>query len=147
MWFGIVKQQVKRGDMSEVDVFEQIKIAILRGWLRSQVDELVRKAAPEMTPAAIDRAYALAMEGWLADAAKPDGEIYALAVARRQDMYRKAHAEGDTALAFKIQCDLDKLQQQYRTEKRAEERKTSDAELAERIRAKRRPLTAVGGTR
>ena len=53
----------------------------------------------------------------------------------------------DTALALKIQCDLDKLQQQYRTEKRAEERKSSDAELAERIRAARRPLAAVGGAR
>ncbi|NCC41472.1 MAG: hypothetical protein EOM21_19015 [Gammaproteobacteria bacterium] len=133
--------------MSEVDVFEQVKVAILRGWQRPQVDALIARISPEMTPAAIDRLYATAMEGWLADASRPDGEIYALAVARREDMYRKAHAEGDTALAFKIQCDLDKLQQQYRTEKRAEERKSSAAEIAERIRAKRRPLTAVGGTR
>ena len=126
-------------------VAEQIAIAILQGFRRSQIDALAQKLAPGITSRAIDAAYAAAVERWVADAATADGDLYALHVARREHLYRRAMAEGDLALAHKVLVDQAKLQQQYRTEQREAERKDKESALAEKIRAKRPVLTAVGG--
>lgn len=110
--------------------------AIMLGWPRSAVDQWAQQQDPPIPPAAIDRAYATCVEHWVTSANTPDAELYALHVARREDLYRRALASGDLSLAHKVLVDQAKLQQQYRTEQRRAQEQTDAADIAARIRAK-----------
>jgi hypothetical protein len=117
--------------------------AIMLGWPRAQVNAWAATQEPPVPAAALDRAYAQCVEAWIAAANAPDGELFALHVARREDLYRRAMAAGDLALGHKILVDQAKLQQQYRTEQRAAKARDEASELVERIKARQPSLRSV----
>lgn len=132
--------------VADEETIGHVNQAIMLGFPRAQVDLWAARQDPPIPPAALDRAYALCVERWIQAANTPNGELYALHVARREDLYRRAMAQGDLTLAHKILVDQAKLQQQYRTEQRRAEEKSQADDLAARIRARQQQkpiLTAV----
>ena len=126
--------------------------AIMLGWPRAHVDAWAAQQTPPIPAPALDAAYATCVERWITAANTPDAQLYALHVARREELYRRAMSAGDLALGHKILVDQARLQQQYRTEQRAAQSREETAELLERIRsnqaAKPGPkLRSVGGPR
>lgn len=123
--------------------------AIMLGWPRAQVDAWADQQDPPITSRVIDAAYAACVEQWLSAANGDDGELFALHVARREDLYRRAMSAGDLGLAHKILIDQAKLQQQYRNEQRRAVDDDKAETLAARIRARtgKPTLTAVPGRR
>lgn len=118
------------------------------GWTRKAVDDWAAKQAEPVSRAVIDAAYAACVDAWICAANTPDAELYALHVARREDIYRRAMAAGDLALAHKVLVDQARLQQQYRTEQRQAAAEADASEIADRIRARGKPaLTTVRGGR
>lgn len=126
--------------------------AIMLGWPRSQVDAWAAQQEPPLSEAALDAAYARCVDAWIEAANTPDDRLYALHVARREELYRRAMSAGDLGLAHKVLVDQARLQQQYRTEQRAAKTREETDEMLERIRAnqqaKRAPrLRSVAGGR
>lgn len=123
--------------------------SIMLGWPREQVNAWAANQDPPVEAAALDAAYAACVERWITQANRADGELFALHVARREDLYRRAMAASDLALAHKILVDQAKLQQQYRSEQRQAAASDKADALAARIRARagKPALTAVPGGR
>lgn len=120
--------------------------AIMLGWPRAQVELWAQQQDPPISAPTLDRAYAVCVERWIQGANTPDQELYALHVARREDLFRRAMTQADLSLAHKILIDQAKLQQQYRTEQRLASEATQADELTARIRARQQQkpiLTAV----
>lgn len=124
--------------------------AIMLGWPRSQVETWAAQQQPPLSGAELDAAYAQCVERWLTEANTPDDRLYALHVARREELYRRAMSTGDFSLAHKVLVDQARLQQQYRTEQRATKSQEQTSELLDRIRANQKTapkLRAVTGGR
>jgi hypothetical protein len=116
--------------MNDARIVDAVGSAILRGWRRGE----------------IDAAYAACVDQWIAAAETDDAHLFALHVAKREELYRLAMQNADLSLAHRIAVDLAKLQQQYRTEQRQAATDSKAATLAERIRAKGSPrLSALNG--
>lgn len=110
--------------------------AVMLGWSRGQVDAWAATQSPPVSAAEIDAAYAACVDDWLTDANTPDDRLFALHVARREDLYFQARAAGDLALAHKILIDKANLQQQYKTAQRQAATASAAEDLAAKIRAK-----------
>lgn len=113
------------------------------GWPRQQIDIWAQQQDPPLTGPAIDAAYAACVETWINAARAEDAEVYALHLARREDLYRRAMAEGDLSLAHKVLVDQARLQQQYRTDQRRESDRSEADERAARIKARAQQLRVV----
>lgn len=120
-----------------------INQAIVLGWQRPQMSAWAAKQAPPITEADLDAAYAACVDQWIAQASLPQAELYALHVARREGLYRKAMDAGDIPLAFNILRDQAKLQQQYQSERRQAEQASKESDLEARIKARGRPALNV----
>lgn len=126
---------------SELELDAIIHDACMRGLLRDQVELAVAKhysdkGRPPPDAAAISAAYARNVNRWIARANLGRDELYALHVARREDVYRRAHQLNDYKTCAGILKDLAQLEQQYRREQKQAERKSEAATLRERIRNK-----------
>ena len=118
--------------------------AVMLGWSRAHVDDYARAQDPPLSRADIDAAYAACVEHWLTEANTDDSQLYALHVARREELYRRAMKDGDLALAHKVLVDQAKLQRQYKIEQTRAARQDQETALAERLRQRGQPkLSAV----
>lgn len=116
-----------------------INQAIVLGWQRPQMSAWAAKQVPPISEAELDAAYAACVDRWIAQANPAPDELYALHVARREGLYRKAMEQGDVPLAFNILRDQAKLQQQYQNERRQAEAASKESDLEARIKARGRP--------
>jgi hypothetical protein len=119
--------------------------AIMLGWPRAAVDQWAAQQAPPVSSGDLDRAYAACVERWLRAANRPDEELFARHVARREDLYRRAMQQEDLGLAHKVLVDQAKLQQQYRTEQRRAQEETQAEAMAARIRDRAQKPRLVTG--
>lgn len=106
------------------------------GWPRAQVEAWAAQQDPPVTSEGLNAAYAACVERWISEANMEDATLYALHVARREELYRRSIANQDFALAHKILVDQAKLQQQYKSEKARAETASKADELAARINAR-----------
>lgn len=131
-------------DSQALELDAIIHDACMRGLMRDQVDLAVahhysKHDDPPPDAVAIAAAYRRNVERWIARANLGRDELYALHVARREDVYRRAHQLNDYKTCAGILKDLAQLEQQYRREQKQAERKTEADALRERIRSKTKP--------
>lgn len=115
--------------------------ACMRGLMRDQVELAVnhhfhQKRRPPPTAGAIAEAYARNVDRWIARANLSRDELYALHVARREDVYRRAHQLNDYKTCAGVLKDLAQLEQQYRREQKQAEQHAEASSLKDRIRRK-----------
>lgn len=133
--------QVDPAPMPDLELDAIIHDACMRGLMRDQVDLAVaqhyqRDNKPIPTATDINAAYARNVARWITRANLGRDELYALHVARREDVYRRAHQLNDYKTCAGILKDLAQLEQQYRREQKQAERKTEADSLRERIKQK-----------
>lgn len=120
-------------------VMAMISQALVLGWQRPQMSAWAAAQSPAITEQELDAAYAACVDRWIAQANPPQEELYALHVARREGLYRKAMENGDLALAHKVLIDQARLQQQYRQEVAQAEVASKESDLEARIKARAKP--------
>ena len=113
--------------------------AMVLGWQRRQMNAWAANQVPPVTEQELDAAYAACVDRWISQANPPPQELYALHVARREGLYRKAMEQGSLDLAFKIAIDIARLQQQYTREVAQAAAASKESDLEARIKARGRP--------
>jgi hypothetical protein len=113
-----------------------IEQAMILGWKRPQMSAWAAKQEPPVSEAELDAAYAACVDRWIEQANPPAQELYALHVARREGLYRKAMEQGSLDLAFKIAIDIARLQQQYTREVAQAAQADKETDLEARIKAR-----------
>ena len=120
-------------------VMAMIEQAVVLGWKRLQMSAWAANQVPPVSEQELDAAYAACVDRWISQANPAPQELYALHVARREGLYRKAMENGDLNLAHKVLVDQARLQQQYRQEVAQAEVASKESDLEARIKARAKP--------